>query len=391
MLGVIIGVAAVIIIVGIGAGAQSLVLSQVKTLGSNLIGIMPGKSGDKDPPASVMGITITTLSYEDAQALKNPNRLPHVVAVAGYVRANAVVSYRGEQYSPSLNGTTSEYLEVEGGEINAGRFFSYSEERGMAKVVILGDATKREIFGDSDPIGQTIKIKNETFEIIGTLGARGVVGFQDYDNQIIMPMKTMQKLIAGIDYLALIRVKLDSEVNLAESMDEIGMILREQHDIKDISGASDDFTIRSAAQALDMLTNITDGLKFFLAAMAGLSLLVGGIGIMNIMLVRVSSRTREIGLRKAIGGSNQDILLQFLVESVVLTVSGGVIGIIVGELGSWLIAVIANGLGYDWEFSISLWSILLAISVSISVGIIFGLYPAKLAGRLSPIEALRYE
>lgn len=391
MLGVIIGVAAVIIIVGIGAGAQSLVLSQVKTMGSDLIGIMPGKSGEKDPPASVMGITITTLTYEDAEALSDRNRLPHARAVAGYVRGSATVSYRGEQFSPTLNGATANYLEVEGGEVVAGNFYSESDERGMARVVVLGDSTKTEIFGEDDPIGKFIKIKNESFQVIGVLGARGVVGFQDFDNQIVVPMKTMQKLIAGIDYLAMVRIKVDNEANLESTMEEARVVLRDQHDIRDNSGVSDDFTVRSTAQALDMLTSITDGLKFFLAAMAALSLLVGGIGIMNIMLVRVASRTREIGLRKALGASNQDMLLQFLIESATLTVSGGIIGIICGEFGSWLIAVVARYLGYDWEFSISIWSIILAITVSIGVGLIFGLYPAKKAGRLSPIEALRYE
>lgn len=388
MLGVIIGVASVIIIISIGDGAQSLILSQVKSLGSNVIGITPGKSEEKGPPAAVYGINITTLTYEDGEAIK---LLPRVTAVSGYVRGSAPVTWQGEQYSPNLNGVTADYLTVEGMEIATGRFFTEAEERGMAKVAVIGYTAVNEIFGQTDPIGQTIKIKSQNYEIIGTLARRGTVAFQDNDNQIIVPAKTMQRLVAGVNHLAIMRIKIDNEKYLAEVMDNIRYVLRDRHDIRDQSGESDDFSVRSAAQALDMLTNITNALRFFLAAMASLSLIVGGVGIMNIMLVRVSSRTREIGLRKAVGATHRDIMFQFLVESSSITVSGGLIGIIIGELVSLLIAVIAGALGYDWQFSISIWSILLAFSVSIAVGLIFGLYPARKASRLSPIEALRYE
>jgi len=391
MLGVIIGVSAVIIIVSIGAGAQSLILSQVKSLGSNLIGITPGKSEEKGPPAAVFGVSITTLTYDDAQALKNKDILPHIVAVSGYVQGSANVTWNGNQYTPTLNGVTADYQLVENTELASGRFFTEAEERGIAKVAVIGWAIKDEIFNQTDPIGQTIKIKNQSYEVIGVTAKKGVVAFQDYDNQILVPARTMQKLIAGINHLALARIKIDNEVNLNETIEGVKIVLRDRHDIKDQSGNSDDFSVRSAAQALDLLTNITDALRFFLAAMAALSLLVGGIGIMNIMLVRVSSRTREIGLRKAVGASNKDIMFQFLIEASSITVSGGIIGIVIGEIVSYLIAVIAQQLGYDWEFSVSLWSIILAVTVSVSVGIIFGLYPAKKAGRLSPIEALRYE
>lgn len=391
MLGVIIGVAAVIVIVGIGNGAQSLILGQVKSLGSNVIGITPGKSEEKGPPAAVYGVNVTTLTYDDAQALKNNNTLPHVTAVGGYVRGTANVTWNGEQYSPNLNGVTVDYLTVEGMEIATGRFFTEAEERGMAKVAVIGDTAKNEIFNQTNPIGQIIKIKNQNYEVIGTVAKRGTVAFQDNDNQIIIPAKTMQRLVAGVNNLAIVRIKIDDEKYLEETMEGIRVVLRDRHDIRDQSGESDDFSVRSAAAALDLLTNITNALRFFLAAMASLSLLVGGVGIMNIMLVRVTSRTREIGLRKALGASSKDIILQFLIESASITVSGGIIGIILGELISLIIALGARYLGYDWDFTISMWSIVLAVTVSVSVGLIFGLYPARKASRLSPIEALRYE
>ncbi len=276
-------------------------------------------------------------------------------------------------------------------EIATGRFFTEAEERGMAKVAVIGDTAKNEIFNQTNPIGQIIKIKNQNYEVIGTVAKRGTVAFQDNDNQIIIPAKTMQRLVAGVNNLAIVRIKIDDEKYLEETMEGIRVVLRDRHDIRDQSGESDDFSVRSAAAALDLLTNITNALRFFLAAMASLSLLVGGVGIMNIMLVRVTSRTREIGLRKALGASSKDIILQFLIESASITVSGGIIGIILGELISLIIALGARYLGYDWDFTISMWSIVLAVTVSVSVGLIFGLYPARKASRLSPIEALRYE
>jgi ABC-type antimicrobial peptide transport system permease subunit len=249
----------------------------------------------------------------------------------------------------------------------------------------------KDLFGDNNPLGRTIKISNQPFEIIGVMKAKGLVGFQSYDDQIYVPIKTMQKLILGIDYINMMRAMVDEEANVPEVMESIKQTLRERHGITDPSGDNDDFTVRSAAQAIDMITSITDALKYFLAAMAALSLLVGGIGIMNIMLIRVSQRTREIGLRKAVGANNEDIRMQFLVESSVITLSGGVVGIIIGELLSFAIALVANSLGYDWGFHFSWFSIILSVSISIAIGIGFGLYPAFKASKLNPIEALRYE
>jgi putative ABC transport system permease protein len=391
MLGIIIGVASVIIIISVGAGAQSLILSQVKSLGTNLIGVMPGNSGDDAPPSSAMGIVITTLTYDDAESLKEKNKAPNIVDIVSYAKGIGTLKWGSNSYDTSLSGCTRGYLGVEGGEVLKGRFFTDEEVRSMARVVVLGSLVKKELFGDSEAIGQRIKLKNHIFEVIGVMKERGTVAFQDYDDQVLIPIKTIQKLILGINHVSSIRVKVDNTENIERAIEDVKMILRERHDIEDMSGNDDDFTVRSAAQALDMITTVTNALKFFLAAMAAISLVVGGIGIMNIMLVSVSERTREIGLRKAVGADNFNILLQFLEEAIVVTLIGGIIGIILGALVSFLISLVAVYLGYDWEFKVSIFSIILAVGVSTLIGLIFGIYPARKASKLEPVEALRYE
>ncbi|MFH1744965.1 MAG: ABC transporter permease [bacterium] len=391
MLGIIIGVSAVIVIMAVGAGAQSLILSQVKTLGTDLIGILPGNSDEEGPPTSIMGITITTLKYEDILALREKKNVPDVVDAVGYTKGVENVSWRANSYDTNISGCMASYQNVEGGEVAEGRFLTSEEEKNMSKVAVLGYTVKEELFGDSDAIGQRIKIKKHTFEVIGIMKERGTVAFQNYDDQVFIPIKTMQKLIAGVDHVGMARVKINNEENADKAIADIKTTLRERHDITSQSGADDDFTVRSAAEALDMITTITDGLKYFLAAMAALSLLVGGIGIMNIMLVNVTERTREIGLRKAVGANNSNILSQFLIEAASMTSIGGVFGIILGVIISFLIKVIANFLGYDWDLIVSLTSIILAVAVSTAVGLVFGLYPAKKASQLEPVEALRYE
>ncbi len=384
MLGIIIGVGAVVLIISLGSGAQSLILDQIKSTGSNLVGILPGKSESNGPPATAMGVVITTLVDEDMTAIE---KLPHVAAAAGYSRSLATASWRDVSYEANIDGTSAGYLDTEGGEVLQGRFFTEDEDKNMARVAVLGSTVKQELFGDSDAVGRQIKIKKQIFEVIGVMAQRGKVLFVDYDDQIHVPLHTTQKLISGVDYLSFIRLKVDNESNVPEVMSSVAALLRDRHEITDLTGTNDDFSVRSMAQALDMITTITNALRYFLIAMAAISLIVGGIGIMNIMLISVNERTREIGLRKAVGANNNNIISQFILEAISLTLIGGTIGVVFGIFLSWLIYLVV----YNYQLVITFSSILLALSVSTLIGLIFGIYPARKASRLEPVEALSYE
>lgn len=391
MLGVIIGVGSVILINAVGAGAQSLIVNEVKSIGTDLIGILPGKTDEGGTPAAAMGIVITTLTYEDALALKNKNNVPHVTEISAYSNTVANLSWQGNERINNITGTTTGHLEIMKGEIEEGRFFTEDEEVNLARKIVLGNTVKTELFGASEAVGQKIKVKKHSFEVIGVLKKQGQVGLRNFDEEVFMPIKTVQKILLGVNHVGLIHAKVDDEANLEQAMNDIRMTLRDRHDIKDQTGKDDDFTVQSSAQALEIITSITDALRYFLATMAGLSLIIGGIGIMNIMLVSVNERTNEIGLRKALGANNHSILIQFLLESVTITVFGGILGILGGSLCAIFISIVVNFLGYNWDLVISLGSVLVAVGVSSLIGLIFGIYPAKKASKLEPITALQYE
>lgn len=386
MLGIIIGVAAVIAIISVGASAQDLLLAQVRAMGSNLVGILPGASEENGPPAALLGVETTTLKYEDALALE---KLAHITAVCAYVAGRSPVSFLNKTKDFSYTGVSPSYLEVEDASIETGRFIRQEENESLARVAILGSQVKEELFGQDEPLDKRIKIGQTSFKVIGVMKERGTAAFQNQDEQIFIPVKTAQKLLLGIDHLGFIRLKVDKGENINLVISQVKDILRFRHNIKD--PAKDDFSVRSTAQALEILGTITQALKMFLAAVAAISLLVGGIGIMNIMFVAVNERTREIGLRKAIGAKRKDILIQFLIESAAMTLLGGIMGIITGIFIALIISIGVNYFDYDWQFIITPFSIFVSSLMAVSVGLIFGLWPANRASKLNPIEALRYE
>lgn len=388
MFGIIIGVMSVIVIMAVGAGAQSLVLGQVTSLGSNLVGVLPGKSDDNGPPAAVFGIVVTTLTNEDGEAIMRGGN-PYIQAFTPYVRGADTLTAGDNTSDATFVGVNTDYTEVQSATVAQGRFFTEDEDRGLARVVVLGHTVANELFPDTSSLGKTVKIKRTNFEVIGVMEERGVSGFENQDIQVFVPFNTAQKLLLGIDYASFMRFKIDAPEHIDSSIAYIEDILRERHNID--NPENDDFSVRSASQGLEVLTTITNALKFFLAAIASISLVVGGIGIMNIMLAAVEERTKEIGLRKALGATNRDITTQFLVETVMITLLGGVIGIVLGVLISVVVAQVATSQGYDWALVISPFSLILGCAVSISIGLLFGLNPARRAARLNPMEALRYE
>jgi len=386
MLGIVIGISAVIIIMSVGAGAQSLILDQITSIGADLVGVTPGHSDKTGPPASVYGITITTLKLTDAKALE---KIPEIKYVSPRVEGSAITQYQDEKIDTKIIGTTVSYLNIENAKIDRGNFFEKIDEEGVSKVAVLGWQIAKDFFGEDDPIGKKIKIKKEVFRVVGTFEKRGSQIFQNQDSIVVVPLETAQKMIFGINYLYAIMTKVNNEKDVDYVVAQVKDIMREQHNIDDPQ--KDDFTVRNTVTALTMLEDITNALKFFLSGIAAISLLVGGVGIMNIMLVSVNERTREIGLRKALGATTNNIKNQFLTESIVVTVLGGVIGIIFGAIFSGLIAIIANYLGYHWVFIVSIPSILMGVGISGFVGILFGWYPARKAANLQPVEALHYE
>ena len=386
MLGVIIGVGAVIAMVSVGAGAQARVAAQIQSLGSNLIVILSGS-------VTSGGVRLghgsrLTLTEGDSQAIQR--EISSVQASAPAVRGGAQVVYGNLNWSTVVHGVTPEYFTVRDWEIAEGRAISAQEASGSAKVAILGQTVMQNLFAGTDPIGQIIRIKKVPFTVIGVLAAKGQTGWgQDQDDTILVPLSTAKTKVLGTSLanarsVGSISVKIQEAGLMKEAETQIRALLRQRHSLQ--PSQDDDFMIRNLADVLQAREESSKVMTFLLAAIASVSLLVGGIGIMNIMLVSVTERTREIGLRMAVGARRRDILSQFLVEALALSLVGGLIGVILGLGGSAAIARFAG-----WPVLILPDSILIAFGFAGAVGIFFGFYPARKAAHLNPIDALRYE
>ena len=386
MLGIIIGVAAVITMLAVGSGAEARIKEQIKSLGSNLMIIT---AGARTANGARMGTGITPdLTEDDAAAIAR--EVPEVEAVAPTYRGSAQVVFGNANWATQVFGITPDYFTVRNWTLESGRMFEPAEMSGAGKVAMIGQTVARELFGDVDPMDQTIRIKNVPVTIIGVLGRKGqnMTG-NDQDDVIMVPLATARNRIVGVEtgkprQVGMIQVKVFDGESMSESEEKIRALLRQR--LRTAEGQPDPITVRNLTEMLAAQEESSKVMSMLLAAVASVSLLVGGIGIMNIMLVSVTERTREIGLRMAVGARGADILTQFLVEAVTLSLVGGLIGVALGVGGSWMIAEFAG-----WQTQLSSASIALAVSFSAAIGIFFGFYPARKAARLLPIQALRYE
>ena len=388
LLGIVIGITAIILVMSLGQGAQNLILSQIQSIGPKVIAIAPGRQ--PKGPTDIIATFTDSLKEEDFKELSKKINIPHAAKIMPIVFGSQTIAYGSETYRPTIFGVTDFFAEIYDIYPFEGRLFTDEEVKSNADVVIIGSKVKDELFGDEDAIGKRAKIKGRNFRIIGVLPQTGQVSFLNFDEVAFIPYTTAQQYIFGIKFFHRIVIEADAEENVAQTVENIKITLRNSHNITDPE--KDDFFVETQAEALETVSSITDILKLFLAAMAAISLLVGGIGIMNIMLVSVTERTREIGLHKAVGATEKNILFQFLFEAIVLTVSGGVIGIALGALFSFSVSlVLGRYLGLGWEFVFPISAVILGLGVSTLVGLVFGIYPARQASLKSPIEALRYE
>jgi len=386
ILGIVIGISSVIIMVSVGQGATLSIQTSIESTGSNLLMITPGVQRNFGSQVRQAGGTAQTLTVDDANEITS--QVSSVGYMAPQVSGRYQVVYKGSNTNTSVIGTTDTYPLVRNLSIDEGGFITTQDVKNTSRVAVLGPTVVSSLFGEdfepSDAIGRTIKINKMEFKVVGVTKTKGGTGFQNQDDRIYIPYTVSQRYFSGNKYLSEIDLQITSSYLMTSAQNEITSLLLERHNITD--SASADFTVQNQADILSTISSVSQTLTLLLGAIAGISLLVGGIGIMNMMLTTVTERTKEIGLRKAIGAKAKDITSQFLAEAIVLTLSGGIVGVFLG----WIISV---GIKYFnlYQTKVSLFSVVLAVVVSGAIGIIFGYYPAKRAAKLNPIEALRYE
>lgn len=382
MLGIIIGVGAVIAMVSIGLGVQQKVQSSIASLGSNLLIIMPGANSPSGGVRLAAGSNIS-LTNKDAKAIAS--QVADVSYVAPAVSQQYQLIYGNQNWKTSVQGTTPEFLDVRNYKIGSGTFFTNSDVEARARVAVLGQTVATNLFGGISPVGQTIRVGQAPFRVIGVLESKGQSSMgQDQDDLVLVPLNTAQERLMGITYLNSISVQVNDEKAIDRVQEDITTLLRTRHRLAE--GTDNDFTVRNLTALMETMKENTNTITLLLGNIAAISLLVGGIGIMNIMLVSVTERTREIGIRKALGAKFRDVLLQFLIEAIFLSVTGGLFGILLGVAGPYVISMIAG-----WGTVVSWLAIFASFTVSVIIGLFFGIYPASKAAKLNPIDALRYE
>ena len=381
MLGILIGVAAVVAMLALGRGAQKAIETQLASLGSNMLMLRPGALM-VGGVAQQAGAT-SRLTIDDATEIRQ--HIPGVKQAAPNVTGRVRATYGNKNWNTLVRGTAPEYAEMRASEPQIGRFFTHEEDQRRARVALVGLTVVRELFGDQNPVGEMFKLNKVNFQVIGVLPAKGATGFQDQDDVVVIPVLTAMHRLLGKDYVDYIDIEAATPADQQPVTDAVLKLMLARHRVP-LAQQQDAFQIRNLADIQSAFSESSRTMSMLLAAIAAISLLVGGIGIMNIMLVSVTERTREVGLRKAVGARRRDILLQFLVEAVVVSLTGGLAGIALG----WLITVVLSQLA-GWGTSVSAGAVLLAFLFSAGIGVAFGIYPARKAARLNPIQALRYE
>jgi len=391
ILGIVIGISAIILIASVGNAAESLILGQIESLGTNVIAVVPGKepTGPTDP-AAAESLFSDSLKQKELDALSNKSNLPNAAEIIPVVFSVESVAYENETFRPLVLGASEHVANLFDLTTEEGTFFTADDVQSISGVTVIGTEVKQELFGESSPIGEKIRVKDRNLRVIGVLPPKGQVLFFNFDETILVPYTTAQQYIFGIKYFNRIIIQAESEDYVDRTARDAELTLRELHNITDPD--DDDFFIETQEGLSETLAAVTGSITLFLGAVAAIALVVGGIGIMNIMLVSITERTREIGLRKALGATNRNILLQFLFEAVLLTTIGGIIGVFLGILLSFTASMILTLVtDTSWPFSFPLSAAITGLIVSMLVGLIFGIYPAHKASLKSPIESLRYE